>query len=78
MEKPKYDNSNKISAWINEDGSLYVSGNLFGNDFKMKLFKNDKRAEGSKQPHYSGKLKPDQPKEEIKPVASKDSEDVPF
>lgn len=56
-EKKQYDNTNNVAAWRNEDGSLFLAGNLFGNDFKMKLFINEFKKDNARAPDFKGKLK---------------------
>lgn len=55
-EEKKYDNKDKVAVWKNADGSLFLAGNLFGNDFKMKLFVNDYKKDNERAPDWKGKI----------------------
>lgn len=56
-EQKQYDNSDQIAIWKNEDGSLFVTGNINGGDFKFKAFTNNYKTPGSKAPDWKGKIK---------------------
>ena len=66
-QEKKYDNSNSVAVWKNSDGSLSLAGNLFGQDFKMKLFVNEYKKDNERAPDFKGKLKTDA-KPAVKPV----------
>ena len=72
-EPKKYDNSNKIAVWMNGDGTLSISGNLFGNDFKIKGFLNEKYTPENKQPKWRASLK-----DKLAPTPLAQREDIEF